>query len=228
MLYKLSKPSPKVQLTAAAILKEANLTESSSEARKAVAIFNYVRDTIQFGFTGRFDYATPDETLASKRGHCNPQGALFASLCQAVGLSARQHFVTIDNHVLEGVLDGFMPPKLLHSYVEVDIDGITRSVDGYIAQKDLFEAARKRLEKEGKRYGYGVAVDGSIQFDGYSDCFVQMTAPPLEDFGAFDSPSLMYNSPKNFQNIPIFARVFFGLGTILFNRRIDETITMYL
>lgn len=228
MSYRLSKPSVKVRETAAGVLKSAGLREESTQREKAVAMFNFVRDEISFGFTGRFDNASPDETLTLRRGHCNPQGALFASLCNAVGLPARQRFVAIGSDVLRGVLDGFTPPRLLHSYVEVDIDRATRRLDAYIIGRKLFDAASERLRDEKEAAGYGLSSSGTIDWDGTSDAFVQMTGTPLQDYGPYDTPLDLLRSPNNFQAIPMVGRIFFPLGTVLFNRRIDNVIRAHV
>lgn len=224
MAYTLSNPSEKVCEAAAGVLKLAGLQQESAEREKAVAIFNFVRDEVAFGFTGRFDNATPDETLVSRRGHCNPQGALFASMCNAVGVSARQRFVAIGSDVLRGVLDGFTPPRLLHSYVEVDIDGCTRRLDAYIVGTQLFDAALQRLQDEHEVAGYGISSNGTIEWNGTSDAFVQMTGTPLQDYGPYDAPLDLLRSRDNFQAIPMIARIFYPLSTILFNRRIENVI----
>lgn len=221
MAYKLNSPSQAVQDVAHRVLSDASLTTASSSKDKAVAMFNFVRDNIRFGFTSRFDHATPDYTLQAKRGHCNPQGSLFASLCNAVGVPATQRFVVIENDVLRGVLDGFTPDKLLHSYVQLDIDGTRRNVDGYIASRPLFDAASAKLREEGRQFGYGVSLSGSVDWDGSSDCFVQMTTKPIRDLCAYIAPLDIIDSELNFQTIPTLGRLFFGFGTVLFNRRID-------
>ncbi|CAN0382335.1 unnamed protein product [Ectocarpus fasciculatus] len=227
--FRISAPAP-------AVVKQANqvvsLAGATTPRAKAVALFVFVRDSIKFGFTGRFDAASPEETLKAGMGHCNPQGALFASLLQAQGIPARQRFVNLSNGVLRGVLSP-PPARLLHSYVEVQLDGQGGDagppdssglgqdscrgwvrVDGYIADPVLFHAARARLEKEKMTEGYGVHVNGTNEWDGTSDSFCQMadeTTQVTETFEAFDEPELLYSSPTNFQRLPWPVRLVFGL-----------------
>lgn len=111
--YDVTKPSELICQKAYEVVSKAG---AQTSREKAVALFNFVRDTIKFGFTGRFDEASPVETLKSGRGHCNPQAGLFASLCNAVGVEARVHFVQISNDVLFGVLDNMGPKLLTHGY----------------------------------------------------------------------------------------------------------------
>eukprot|EP00752_Nemacystus_decipiens_P002862 g2663.t1 len=228
--FRISAPAP-------AVVQRANDVVALAGARtpraKAVAIFVFVRDSIKFGFTGRFDTASPEETLQMRKGHCNPQGALFASMLQSQGIPARQRFVNLSNGVLRGVLSP-SPSRLLHSYVELQLPGedggssqpagggsavdgeVTDNwirVDSFIADPALFHAARARLEKENKTEGYGVHVRGINEWDGVGDSFCQMVeeSQVSETFDAYDEPGLMYDSPKNFQRLPWVVRGVFGL-----------------
>lgn len=227
--YRLSEP-------ATAVVQKANQIVSLAGARtpkaKAVALFLFVRDSIKFGFTRHFDRATPEQTLKSGVGHCNPQGALLASLLQAEGIPARQRFVNLSNGVLRGVLS-VPPPRLLHSYVEIQLPtgesidlpqserkGVTGAcerwirVDAYIADPALFRAAKARLIREGRKEGHGIHVEGSNEWNGSSDSFCQMAdekSQVTEDLGTFDEPELFYKSPQYFQRLPWPVRLVFGL-----------------
>ncbi|CAM9626530.1 unnamed protein product [Ectocarpus sp. 4 AP-2014] len=225
--FRISAPAPAVAKRANQVV---SLAGATTPRAKAIALFVFVRDSIKFGFTSRFDTASPEETLEAGMGHCNPQGALFASLLQAQGIPARQRFVNLSNGVLRGVLSP-PPARLLHSYVEVQLDGQVGDggppdcselgqdslgwirVDAYIADPALFHAARARLVKENMTEGYGVHVNGANEWDGTSDSFCQMaeeTAQVTETFEAFDEPGLLYNSPENFQRLPWPVRLVFG------------------
>lgn len=232
--FRISAPAP-------AVVQRANdvvaLAGANTPRAKAVALFVFVRDSIRFGFTSRFDTASPEETLKAGVGHCNPQGALFASLLQAEGIPARQRFVNLSNGVLRGVLSP-PPTRLMHSYVELQLpvedgdggaggqparsgcglDGDESKkdwirVDAYIADPALFHAARARLEKENRMEGYGVHVRGINEWDGVGDSFCQMVekSQVSETLDAYDEPGLLYDSPRNFQRLPWVVRVLFGL-----------------
>lgn len=228
--FRISAPAP-------AVVQRANdvvaLAGAKTPRAKAVALYVFVRDSIKFGFTGRFDAATPEETLKAGMGHCNPQGALFASMLQAEGIPARQRFVNLSNGVLRGVLSP-SPPRLLHAYVELQLPGEDGAgsqpagggsavdedesqdwirVDSFIADPALFHAARARLEKENRTEGYGVHVRGVNEWDGVGDSFCQMVdkSQVSETLGAYDEPGLMYDSPENFQRLPWVIRALFGL-----------------
>eukprot|EP00903_Cladosiphon_okamuranus_P014298 g13280.t1 len=243
--FRISAPAPEVVQRANDVVA---LAGAKTPRAKAVALYVFVRDSIKFGFTGRFDMASPEETLQAGIGHCNPQGALLASLLQAQGIPARQRFVNLSNGVLRGVLSP-APPRLLHSYVELRLpaesgdgggggsqpagggsrpdrgesQGWTR-VDSFIADPALFHAARARLKKENKTEGYGVHVGGVNEWDGVGDSFCQMVDEPSqvsERLGAYDEPGRLYNSPKNFQRLPWVIRTLFGLIARRTNACID-------
>ncbi|MEM7677031.1 MAG: transglutaminase-like domain-containing protein, partial [Myxococcota bacterium] len=103
---------------------------SLSERERAVALYEYVRDVIRFGFNGAFDDATSEETLRAGLGHCNPKGRLLCELARCVGIRAEQHFVTINGHLLSGILRA--PSRITHSYVRLWIDGRPIQLDGYV------------------------------------------------------------------------------------------------
>ena len=111
----LEKPSATIRAQALA------LTSGLSRRRdRALALHNFVRDNIQFGFTPYFDWATPEDTLRLRRGHCNPQTALLVALLNAAQVPAKQHFVLIPRSILKGLAPG-LPQTLLHSYTEVNV-----------------------------------------------------------------------------------------------------------
>ncbi|CAJ1358979.1 unnamed protein product [Effrenium voratum] len=162
------------------------VTGAVSDSAKVTAIHSYVQQ-IPFGWTTKFDAATPEETIALNRGHCNPKTRLFVELCREAGLKAHQHWVNIDNQVLGGLGDMF-PPRVTHSFADVQVDGVWRRVDSYIVDPKLAGPARKRLTEEGRELGYGLHSKGVTTFDGSSDAFSQMACDSmiLEDLGQLD------------------------------------------
>lgn len=239
--FRISRPSPAVVQRAHQVV---SLACAKTEREKAIALFLFVRDSVKFGFTHQFDTASPEETLEAGMGHCNPQGALFASLLQAEGISARQRFVNLSPGVLRGVLSP-PPARLVHSYVEVQLserqggvgmsgsDGSGKEgdksrgwirVDAYIADPALFHAARARLVEEKRLEGFGVHVHGSNDWDGMSDCFCQMadeSTQVAQDLGVFDEPGLFYSSSRNFQRLPWLVRLFFRFIVAAPNSSVD-------
>lgn len=219
MSYKLSNPSPTIVAQAQRILSSNGLTPSSPAAAKAGAVFRFVRDEIRFGFTWRFDMATPEHTLSARRGHCNPQSALFASLLHGVGVKASQRFVELSPGVLRGVVNP--GGRVVHSCVVAEVRGREWCVDGFIVGKGVFAGAKRRLEREGRDAGYGIAADGCCEWDGNGDCFVQMTKGVGEELGVFDEPRRFLESDRNFQKLGWAGMGALGVASVWINRRID-------
>ena len=61
----------------------------TTDRQKAVALHDYVRDNIKFGFDRAFDTAEPDHTLNCMIGHCNPKARLMVSLFSSSSLISR-------------------------------------------------------------------------------------------------------------------------------------------
>ncbi len=199
-------------------LAEQLTRRATTDREAAVALFCFVRDEIEFGFTAHFDQATPQQTLASGRGHCNPQGALFAALLRAIGIPARPHFVTIRHDIIADLFPahGRPPLRINHSFVEVMLDGQWRSVDAYIADPPLFAGAKRALEKAGRSVGFGVHAQGTDRWDGREDAMVQFADPKmaLADHGVFENAADFYRSEAYAQRLSWATRTMFGLFVV--------------
>ena len=200
---------------------------ATTDRERAVRIHDFVRDEIRFGFAAEFWNQTASEVLESGVGFCNTKSTLFVALLRAVGIPARQHFVTIDARILHGLIDP-RTPYVDHSYAEVWIDGDWIRTDSFVVDRPLARAARARLRREGRVIGYGAHANGVADWDGRKDAFSQLvddgTLPNLTtrnhgvhpDVGAFArSGHAMYvlRGP---------ARWFFGFFARAANRRADE------
>jgi GNAT superfamily N-acetyltransferase len=69
-----------------------------------VALHDYVRENVRFGFNKYFDASAPDDTLACGVGHCNPKSRLLVALFRAAGLESHQHVVVIPKEILKRVI----------------------------------------------------------------------------------------------------------------------------
>lgn len=169
--------------------------DATSERDRARRVHDFVRDSIRYGFTSRFDEATPTETLEAGIGHCNPQTRLFVELARAAGLEAKLHYVTISGEILRGVLPN-SPARISHGFAEVRVDSRWYKVDSYIIDREHASGAAARLLREGRRVGYGFHIAGSVDWDGASDSFSQLADPAmiLEDHGTFESAEDFYRS----------------------------------
>jgi len=173
----------------------------ASDHEKAIALHNYVRDQVKFGFTKYFDTAGPDYTLTCGIGHCNPKSLLMVSLFRAIGLEAYQHFVAIPRDILVDVFPPsrrwLLPPELSHCYVEVKLEGTWCEIDSYSIDPALLKAAQARLAKEGRSLGYGVRADATNVWDGQSNAFSQFDPTIMvEDHGRIDDLEAYFRSRK--------------------------------
>lgn len=163
------------------------------EREKAVALHNYVRDTVPFGFNKYFDAARPEKTLACGRGHGSPKSRLMAALFQAAGFECYQHFVVIPQKILQDALPSnlywLLPPEISHSFVEVRVAGWWCRIDSFIVDTPLLHAVTARLRREGREMGYGVRLGATNTWDGRGDAFSQFSEDlMIEDHGRVLDP----------------------------------------
>lgn len=185
---------------------------ATTDREKAIGIFNFVRDRVRFGWDGRFYDMRASEVLKSGIGYCNTKSTLFCAMLRGAGIPARQHFVDISARILDGLLDP-RTPYVDHSFVEVDLDGRTYSVDAYIVDRGLFDAARTRLVSEGRSLAYGVHRDGTCEWDGATDAFSQYVrtgsdpAPSTRDYGVYADVEDFYRRGSRWNRLNIALRL---------------------
>ena len=185
---------------------------AATDRERAVGIFNFVRDRVRFGWDGRFYDMRASEVLNAGIGYCNTKSTLFCAMLRGAGIPARQHFVDISARILDGLLDPGTP-FVDHSFVEVDLDGRTHSVDAYIVDRSLFDAARERLFSEARSLGYGVHRDGVCDWDGKADAFSQFVrtggdpAPTTRDYGVHADVGEFYRRGSRWNRLNIALRI---------------------
>jgi transglutaminase-like putative cysteine protease len=214
---------PSIQSAAARITRG-----KATDREKAVAIHNFVRDQIAYGFGPKFYDHKASEVLRSRRGFCNPKGTLFIALLRASGIPARQHFVEISGGILHGIVSS-RTEWLDHSYTEVWLDGHWILVDSYIVDPPLFAGAQKRLRAEDRAFGYAVHRAGSLTWDGRGSNFSQLVRghgrEPISnrDFGVHPDVQTFYAATPSASNrMDSQMRAFFRLATGPLNGRLHE------
>ena len=187
--------TPKVKCMSEAItvkeLLERFRSENTAESDKAIAIHDYIREKVKFGFNKYLDEDQPDYTLAVGYGHCNAKSRLMVVLLRGIGLEAYQHFVVLPKEILDGAASksrSWMAPKeISHSYVDVRINGKWCAIDSFIIDTPYLKAAMARLASEGRSLGFGVRSDSVNIWDGKSDAFSQFDRQlMIEDHGRVD------------------------------------------
>jgi hypothetical protein len=175
--------------------------KSSTERGRAIALHDYVRENVKFGFNKYFDATPPDYALAYGYGHCNPKSHLMVALFRAAGLESYQHFVVIPKDILKDAIPPsrywMIPAELSHSYVEVKVEGKWCAIDSFIVDTPLLKGAQARLARENRPLGYGVRSDSINIWDGQSDAFSQFERSLLiEDHGRIDDPETYFNDRR--------------------------------
>ena len=109
--------------------------KSADEFSRIRQIYNFVRDGILFGYN--VDDSIPaSKVLADGYGQCNTKGTLFMALLRGAGIPCRVHGFTIDKKLQKGAMTGLIyrsaPQNILHSWVEVYLDGIWYELEAFI------------------------------------------------------------------------------------------------
>jgi transglutaminase-like putative cysteine protease len=149
------------------------LTEGCDyDKQKALAIFQFVRDDIRFGWTMNYHAMRASDVLRDGVGFSVTKCTLFVTLLRAAGIPARQVFVDISSQMLQG-LDFYADEYIDHCYTEVYLGDKWIKVDSYIVDKQLYDGARRELVKSNYKMGYGLHGSGTCHWDGETDSFVQ-------------------------------------------------------
>jgi len=191
----------------------------TDEVSRAVALHNYVRERVLFGFSKYFDTPPDAYTLAYGYGHCVNKGHLLVSLLRAVGFQCNQHFVTLPKQIMFGIIPAgrywMIPAEVSHSYVDVLVAGKWCAIDSFVVDTPLLKGALPRLWNESRLLGYGVRAGAVNQWDGKSDAFAQFDPDFCsQDHGRMEDLA-SYIKGKQYRNkflgVP-FNKLFLMLG----------------
>lgn len=215
---------PKIQW---ALHNDLNISSYGTPKEKAIAIHDYVRDTVLFGFNRPFFDMTASQVLEARRGFCNNKSTLFAAMLRAIGIPARQIFVDIDTEVLHGFVSP--PTKYVdHSYVEVYLNERWIKCDSYIVDPALFREAVAKLKEEKRSLGWGCHVKGTNSWDGESDSFSQFFIQDAEkistkEYGVYEDVKDFYERAENTWNKPgLIEKCFFFIFAGKISSDIDK------
>lgn len=182
--------------------KARELTDGRRERRDQLeGLFHFVRDGVRFGFPPRWDAVRASETLEYGIGYCTTKATLFLALCHAAGIVARVHTGLISLEIMRGVFPAFafrfLPEAGGHAWLEVELDGAWRPLDGYINDRPFYAGALARLEASGRATGFSLSrAQGptSCAFNFGEMGFVHMGAV-VDDHGAWDDVADYLASP---------------------------------
>jgi hypothetical protein len=191
-------------------------------------IFLFVRDDIQFAFPPEGDFVKASQTIERGYGQCNTKGILFLALCKACDIPARIHFSQITKEIQRGFFTGIaywlMPNKLTHSWIEVKIDDQWHSIDTYINDIQLHNAALEEITRRGWTTGFSVSrANGEPSACLHLDDahFSQMAAVSGDD-GVWDDPVEFFNGPNYLNTVGPIRRWLYKLYLPLVNARVSR------
>ncbi len=200
----------------------------TTDQTKALAIFQFVRDDIKFGWTGDFYDMKASDVLAAKRGYCNTKSTLFVALLRAAGIPARQVFVDINQSILDGFIDTDTP-YVDHSFTEVWLANKWVKVDAYIVDAELAAAARVKLTNEDRTIGYGIHLEGTQEWDAANDAFAQFYRSggdagfSTRHYGVYQDVGKFYAAhPEAWNRMGFLVRAAFPLLIGPANSRVDR------
>lgn len=200
------------------------------ELTRARHVHDYVRDHVRFGFSPHFWRVKASEVLATGRGHAMPKATLFTAMLRAVGIPARLHFVSVETGLLSGLMELPMP-RHDHAVVEAWMGEQWLACDSFVFDPVYFEAARARLRSEGRHWGYGVHVDGRVEWSGRAPSYSQLVIggphalPAALDLGVrADALALYTEEVPEASVLPMIARLRWRFLARAANQRIAEVL----
>ncbi|MPY21327.1 transglutaminase-like domain-containing protein [Shewanella sp. YLB-07] len=164
------------------------------------AIYTYVRDEIQFGYNAD-DRLSASQVLKDGYGQCNTKGTLLMALFRAVGIPSRFHGFTIFNELQRGAIPNYLfsiaPKRIIHSWVEVELDNRWINLEGYIIDSDYLAQVQQSFGKQCQQFsGFGIATKSlsnpDIDWRG-EDTYIQSEGI-ADDFGLYIQPDDFYKS----------------------------------
>lgn len=176
-----------------------NQWDSLDRKNQVLSIYNYVRDSIAFGYN-RADDISASQVLKDGYGQCNTKGILFMALLRAVGIPCRIHGFTIDKKLQKGAIRGLFyqlsPKEILHSWVEVYYDSKWLNLEGVILDVPYLTKLQQKFSECSSSFcGYGVATNDfknpSIYWD-QNDTYIQKEGI-IRDFGVYESPDKFFS-----------------------------------
>ena len=161
------------------------------------AVYDFVRNEIAFGYN-ECDELPASQVLADGIGQCNTKSTLLMALLRAVGIPCRFHGFTIDKPLQKGAITGLAywlaPQRIIHSWVEVSLDGRWIALEGFILDAPYLSSLQRHFPQARRFCGYGAATPDlsapGVEWQG-KDTYIQKEGI-ADDFGIFDSPDAFY------------------------------------
>lgn len=204
----------------------ANRNWKNLDAFQAIKhIYCFVRDEILFGYNTD-DSIPASRVLSDGYGQCNTKGTLFMALLRGVCIPCRVHGFMIDKKLQKGAMTGIVyksaPKSILHSWVEVYLDGVWYELEAFILDRGYLSRLQDlNPECVGAFCGYGVAVNDFknpiIDFD-RNNTYIQSEGI-IKDLGIYDSPDDLLKEHHQEMSMTK-AFLYRNIGRHLMNRNI--------
>ncbi len=175
-------------------------------AERAEAAYEFVRNEIAFGYNSD-DTLTASDVLRDGYGQCNTKTTLLMALLRAMDLPCRFHGFTIHKSLQRGIVPEivypFAPTNILHSWVEVLLDGRWVTLEGFILDDAVLTTLQTAFPDLDSLCAYGAGTDNLLSPNvGWSgqDTYIQRTGINA-DFGTFASPDTFYAKHRQLRGI---------------------------
>ncbi|RYY98348.1 MAG: transglutaminase domain-containing protein [Comamonadaceae bacterium] len=172
-------------------LRAQALTQLAATPReKVLAVYGFVK-RLPFAKGFKMRLYTAREVLDHGQGDSADKATLLVALLRLAGLPARIRYLTLHGEIMRGLLPGM--PEPTRPVVQAFRDGRWIGTDTYIFDAAYYAAARRRLQENGWRAGYGISLAGQALWDGDSDAYAggdpEADDPlVLSDHGVFCDP----------------------------------------
>ncbi|WP_424930668.1 transglutaminase-like domain-containing protein [Amaricoccus tamworthensis] len=179
---------------------------SLEHAARAGAAYDFVRNEVLFGYNS--DDALPaSRVLADGYGQCNTKGTLLMAILRALDIPCRFHGFTIDKGLQRGVVPELVyplaPRNIIHSWIEVLLDGAWINLEGFILDQGVLSALQERFPDRTSLCAYGAGTDclqaPPVAWTG-ENTYIQKTGIN-HDFGVFDSPDEFYANHRQLSGL---------------------------
>jgi len=164
------------------------------EQKRVVAIYNFVKDEINFGYN-KSGVLPASSVLDDRYGYSHTKSILLMALLRAVNIPCRIHGFYSEKIVLKGFLTGHnyrrTPHRILHSWVEVYYKDEWLNLEGVILDRTYLTRLQYMFrDNKGSVCGWGAAIENfknpPTEFK-ESHTYIQRDSI-IEDLGVFDSP----------------------------------------